>query len=223
MDLAKVVTTKHPYVWEVGERSHEPIAVVGVKDEPTRFHVVAYDYGIKQTFCASWWRGLQSDGGSGADSGGGCAGDEAERRVSFERAGRSGAVHLCGGEIRRLMGTGADLRDLPGTSADRDGAGRQDVQAEVRAPRRKSSGKAVEDGKIEITAHNHNFAVDPDSLPMSEVELTHVDLNDNTLEGMRHKNLPLFSVQYHPEASPGPHDSHYLFRDFTKMMEEWKG
>jgi carbamoyl-phosphate synthase small subunit len=78
-------------------------------------------------------------------------------------------------------------------------------------------------GKVEITAHNHNFAVDPDSINANEVELTHVDLNDNTLEGLRHKSLPLFSVQYHPEAAPGPHDSNYLFRDFRNLMEEWKG
>src|ERR1035437_830444 len=77
-------------------------------------------------------------------------------------------------------------------------------------------------GKVEITAHNHNFAVDPDSINLNEVELTHVDLNDQTLEGLRHKTLPLFSVQYHPEAAPGPHDSHYLFHDFRRMMEEWK-
>jgi carbamoyl-phosphate synthase small subunit len=78
-------------------------------------------------------------------------------------------------------------------------------------------------GKVEITAHNHNFAVDPDSINANEVELTHVDLNDQTLEGLRHRTLPLFSVQYHPEAAPGPHDSNYLFRDFRSMMEEWKG
>jgi hypothetical protein len=82
--------------------------------------------------------------------------------------------------------------------------------------------KNTETGKVEITCHNHNFAVDPHSINANEVDLTHVDLNDNTLEGLRHRSLPLFSVQYHPEASPGPHDSNYLFHDFRKMMEEWK-
>jgi carbamoyl-phosphate synthase small subunit len=74
--------------------------------------------------------------------------------------------------------------------------------------------------KVEITAQNHGFCVDPDSLPSNDVEITHVNLNDHTNEGMRHRSLPLFSVQYHPEASPGPHDARYLFDDFIAMMKE---
>jgi carbamoyl-phosphate synthase small subunit len=73
---------------------------------------------------------------------------------------------------------------------------------------------------VEITAQNHGFVVDPESLPSSDVEVTHLNLNDGTNEGIRHRSLPFFSVQYHPEASPGPHDSHYLFRDFIDMMNE---
>ena len=76
-------------------------------------------------------------------------------------------------------------------------------------------------GKVEITAQNHNYNVDPASLP-ADVERTHTNLNDQTMAGLRHKTDPMFSVQYHPEASPGPHDSHYLFRDFRKMMDEWR-
>ena len=76
-------------------------------------------------------------------------------------------------------------------------------------------------GKVEITAQNHNYNVDPASLP-ADVEQTHTNLNDQTMAGLRHRTDPMFSVQYHPEASPGPHDSHYLFRDFRKMMDEWK-
>ncbi len=74
--------------------------------------------------------------------------------------------------------------------------------------------------KVEITSQNHGFCVDPDSLPASDVEITHVNLNDHTNEGMRHRSLPLFSVQYHPEASPGPHDARYLFNDFIALMSE---
>jgi carbamoyl-phosphate synthase small subunit len=72
-------------------------------------------------------------------------------------------------------------------------------------------------GKIEITAQNHGFAVNPKTLP-KYLELTHLNLYDQTVEGFRHKKLPIFSVQYHPEASPGPHDSHYLFDDFMALM-----
>jgi carbamoyl-phosphate synthase small subunit len=73
--------------------------------------------------------------------------------------------------------------------------------------------------KVEITSQNHGFCVDPESLPSSEVEITHVNLNDHTNEGMRHRTLPLFSVQYHPEASPGPHDARYLFNEFLTLMD----
>jgi carbamoyl-phosphate synthase small subunit len=71
--------------------------------------------------------------------------------------------------------------------------------------------------KVEITSHNHGFAVDADSLP-GTVEVTHLNLNDHTVEGMRHRELPVFSVQYHPEASPGPHDSWYLFEWFRGLL-----
>jgi len=78
--------------------------------------------------------------------------------------------------------------------------------------------KNLKTGQIEITSQNHGFCVDMDSLKNKDVELTHINLNDNTLEGLRCKRYPAFSVQYHPEASPGPHDSAYLFAEFIKLM-----
>ena len=78
--------------------------------------------------------------------------------------------------------------------------------------------KNLDTGKIEIASHNHGFAVDRDSLP-ADVEITHVNINDDTVAGLRHKKLPIFSVQYHPESAPGPHDSEYLFKQFVDLMK----
>jgi carbamoyl-phosphate synthase small subunit len=80
--------------------------------------------------------------------------------------------------------------------------------------------KHLPSGRIEITSQNHGFAVDPDSLKDKDVEITHINLNDNTLEGFRSLRYPVFAVQYHPEASPGPHDARYLFDEFARLMDE---
>ncbi|GHU66468.1 carbamoyl-phosphate synthase small chain [Clostridia bacterium] len=80
----------------------------------------------------------------------------------------------------------------------------------------------LETGKSAITSQNHSFAVDKDSITVKDMVVTHLNLNDGTVEGMRHKTLPVFSVQYHPEGSPGPNDSQYLFDRFVKMVREYK-
>ena len=80
--------------------------------------------------------------------------------------------------------------------------------------------KNLETGRVEITSQNHGFAVNLDSMDARDIAVTHINLNDNTLEGFRHKKLPILAVQYHPEASPGPHDANYLFDEFAKMMRD---
>lgn len=81
--------------------------------------------------------------------------------------------------------------------------------------------KDLATGRVSITVQNHGFCVDINSLSKRDIEITHMNLNDNTLEGMRHKKFPLFCVQFHPEASPGPHDASYLFNEFIEMMKKY--
>ncbi|MFA6078850.1 MAG: glutamine-hydrolyzing carbamoyl-phosphate synthase small subunit [Candidatus Omnitrophota bacterium] len=83
--------------------------------------------------------------------------------------------------------------------------------------------KDLKTGKVCITSQNHGFCVDIGSLNKKEIEMTHVNLNDGTPEGLRHKKLPIFSVQFHPESAPGPHDSEYLFGEFVKLIDEDQG
>jgi len=225
-DLAEGVSTKQRYVWDApvltivpGRRAENAAAQ---RPEP-KFHVVAYDYGIKQNILrrlvtsgcrvtvvpaltsAEEVLTLKPDGVFLSNG----PGDPAPLQVEAENIrklfGKKPIFGIClGHQVLGLAFGGKTYKLKFGHRG-----GNHPVMNAITK-------------KVEITAHNHGFAVDPDSLPSSQIELTHWNLNDQTLEGFRHRSMPVFSVQYHPEASPGPHDSHYLFGEFTKMMEEWQ-
>jgi carbamoyl-phosphate synthase small subunit len=228
-DLAKVVSTKAAYSFDSVDPRNESgdlFLPTGIEsdDQKNKLHVVAYDFGIKQNILRMLTRencrvtvvpaettagealSLKPDGVFLSNGPGDPEPVDYAVKAIREMMGRVPVFGICLGH--QLCGLALGGRTYKLKFGHH--GGNHPVRNQVT-------------GKVEITAHNHNFAVDPDSVNANEVELTHVDLNDQTLEGLRHKTLPLFSVQYHPEAAPGPHDSHYLFRDFRQMMEEWKG
>jgi carbamoyl-phosphate synthase small subunit len=235
-DLAKVVSTKSIYSWEGGEwdrddpRNHnsDPLAQMDAEGNapklpPADLHVVAYDYGIKRNILRMLTREACRVTVVPAET-------SAEDVLALNPDG----IFLSNGpgdpepvtyaheNIRKLAGKKPIFGICLGHQLIGIALGGKTYKLKFGHHGGNHPVKQMDSGKVEITAHNHNFAVDPDSMKESEVDLTHIDLNDDTLEGLRHRSLPLFSVQYHPEASPGPHDSNYLFQDFRKMMVDWK-
>jgi carbamoyl-phosphate synthase small subunit len=214
-DLVKEVTCSEPYDWYEGSwRWNAPPS----KGEGT-FRVAAYDYGIKENIVR-----LLVDAGArvrvfpatatpdeildyGPDgiflSNG--PGDPEGVTYAIENVrsliGKKPVFGICLGHQILGLALGGKTFKLP--------FGHHGVNHPVRR---------LDTGQVEITSQNHNFAVDPESV-RSECDITHINLNDQTLEGMVHKKHPVFSIQYHPEASPGPHDSRYLFERFKKLIE----
>ena len=222
-DLASLVSTAKSYQWRGGVSPVSESEIVSAEVAP-RFKVVAYDFGIKRNI-------LRRLAHVGCELTVVPAGTSAEDVMSLKPDG----VFLSNGpgdpepleyqaaQMRKLMGKTPIFGICLGHQILGLALGGKTFKLKFghRGGNHPVLNKIT--NKVEITAQNHGFAVDPDSLNQNDIELTHINLNDNTLEGLRHKNLPLFCVQYHPEAAPGPHDSQYLFDDFVQLMDEWKG
>lgn len=220
LDLASRVSTVEPYEWDKAVEACSPSESVPQPAEP-RFHVVAYDFGIKQNILrrlvqvgcrvtvvpaltpAEDVLARMPDGVFLSNGPGDPEPLETQVRNVRKLIGKVPIFGICLGQ--QILGLAVGGRTYKLKFGHR-GANHPVINKLT--------------NKVEITSHNHGFAVDPDSLNLNEVEITHMNLNDQTLEGFRHRNHPVFCVQYHPEAAPGPHDSHYLFDDFVKLMEE---
>ena len=224
-DLASVVTTREMYTWDASEPKNEsgdkllPVADAAAKDT---LHVVAYDFGIKQNILRMLTRENCRVTVVPAKTSAADVMAMAPDGVFFSNGpGDPEPLEYAVGNVQELQGKVPLFGICLGHQIFGLALGGKTYKLKFGHHGGNHPIKNLETGKVEITAQNHNFNVDPESLP-ADVVRTHTNLNDDTLAGLRHKTDPMFSVQYHPEATPGPHDSHYLFRDFRKMMEEWK-
>ncbi len=224
-DLARVVSTKSVYQFDANDpRNQSGDTLLPMAGDRPLLHVVAYDFGIKQNILRMLTReGCRITVVPAETSAEDVLGLKPDGIFLSNGPGDPEPVDYAVRAIRKFMGKVPVFGICLGHQLTGLALGGRTYKLKFGHHGGNHPVRNNATGKVEITAHNHNFAVDPDSINANEVELTHVDLNDQTLEGLRHKTLPLFSVQYHPEAAPGPHDSHYLFRDFRNLMEEWKG
>jgi carbamoyl-phosphate synthase small subunit len=235
LDLASIVTCREPYVWTDDQSAaygsprllHPNVRPDAIEDAAPReasfnprFHVVAYDFGLKHN-------SLRNMAALGCRVTVVPAHTPAEDVIALDPDG----IWLSNGPgdpepltgiisaIKKLMGRYPIFGICLGHQLMGLAMGGRTYKLPFGHHGGNQPVKDLITGRVEITAQNHGFAVDADSLP-SDCEITHVNLNDGTVEGIRHRSLPLYSVQYHPEAGPGPHDPAHLFDKFVEMMGE---
>jgi carbamoyl-phosphate synthase small subunit len=218
LDLVQHVTCEKPYRWDSGPKPGVP----GWSDTPS-LRVAAIDCGIKYNIL----RKLQATGcqiivypaSTPADQ---ILASNPDGIFLSNGPGDPAAVHYVISTVRKLIGQKPIFGICLGHQMMGLALGGRTFKLKFGHRGANQPVKDLITGKIEITSQNHGFCVDADSMSDEVVRRTHINLNDNTLEGLEHLELPAFSVQYHPEASPGPHDASYLFDRFVKLMEKEK-
>jgi len=221
-DLVREVSPDREYTWDEGP--FHPLRGIGPSGD--RFHVVALDYGIKRNIL----RELAGEG---------CRITVVPARTGSERIlelspdgvflsngpGDPEPLKYAVATVRSLLGKVPVFGICLGHQILGLALGGKTYKLDFGHHGGNHPVKNLSTGRVEITSQNHGFVVDAKSLVEAgqKVDVTHVNLNDGTVEGISHREVPAFSVQYHPEASPGPHDAHYLFKRFVEMMEEFSG
>jgi carbamoyl-phosphate synthase small subunit len=229
MDYVREVSTSEIYQWDPEDRLSAPWSIAAANGgsnpalPPVKFWIVAYDYGIKQNIL----RLLRQKGFGVTVVPASTTADEAlalnpDGIFLSNGPGDPAALPYAHKAVHDLMNKKPIFGICLGHQILGFAFGGSTFKLKFGHRGANQPVKDLRSGKVAITAQNHGFAVDPESLP-SNVELTHINLNDGTVEGMRHKELPIFSVQYHPEAAPGPHDASYFFDQFADLIEEGSG
>ena len=230
MDYVREVSTAEPYQWDPDDQASMPWSVAsGNADEivrqtlpAVRHRIVAYDYGIKENIL----RRLRQNGFGVTVVPAATTAKEVmalnpDGVFLSNGPGDPSALDYAHEAIRGLMGKVPIFGICLGHQILGFAVGGRTFKLKFGHRGGNQPVKDLLTGKVAITSQNHGFAVDADSLP-PEMEVTHTNLNDGTVEGMRHRELPVFSVQYHPEAAPGPHDASYFFGQFGRLIESAK-